>query len=87
MIKVHISYINIDTLICEFIIQNHKSIPYHPKDNETVEAINKIMENGLTKLCCTNCEYLDERVPVVLWPYRITTKKLHKYTPFQLVYG
>jgi hypothetical protein len=23
----------------------------------------------------------------VLWAYRTTTKKLHKYTPFQKVYG
>jgi hypothetical protein len=23
----------------------------------------------------------------VLWAYRMTMKKLHKYTPFQLVYG
>ena len=29
----------------------------------------------------------DDRVPTVLWAYRMTTKKLHKYTPFQLVYG
>jgi hypothetical protein len=29
----------------------------------------------------------DDRVPTVLWAYRTTTKKLHKYTPFQLVYG
>jgi hypothetical protein len=29
----------------------------------------------------------DERVPTVLWAYRTTTKKLHRYTPFQLVYG
>jgi hypothetical protein len=29
----------------------------------------------------------DDRVPTVLWAYRTTMKKLHKYTPFQLVYG
>jgi hypothetical protein len=26
-------------------------------------------------------------VLAVLWAYRTTTKKLHRYTPFQLVYG
>ena len=29
---------------------------------------------------------MDERVPMILWAYRTTTKKLHRYTPFQLVY-
>jgi hypothetical protein len=29
----------------------------------------------------------DDRFPTVLWAYRTTTKKLHNYTPFQLVYG
>jgi hypothetical protein len=29
----------------------------------------------------------DDRVPTILWAYRKTTKKLHKYMPFHLVYG
>jgi hypothetical protein len=45
------------------------------------------LERGLTKVCGTNREDWDDRVPIVLWDYRITTKKLHKYTPFHLVYG
>jgi hypothetical protein len=52
-----------------------------------VEAFNKILERGLTKVCCANREDWDDRVPTVLWAYRMTMKKLHKYTPFQLVYG
>jgi hypothetical protein len=52
-----------------------------------VEAFNKILERGLTKVCCANREDWDDRVPTVLWAYRTTTKKLHRYTPFQLVYG
>jgi transposase InsO family protein len=75
------------TLTHEFLIQHHKSIPYHPQENGTVEAFNKILERGLTKVCCANRDDWDERVPTVLWAYRTTTKKLHKYTPFQLVYG
>jgi hypothetical protein len=39
------------------------------------------------KVCCENKEDWDDRVLAVLWAYRTTTKKLHKYTPFQLVYG
>ena len=70
-----------------FLIQHHKSIPYHLKANGTVEAFNKILERGLTKVCCANWEDWDDRVREILWAYRTTKKKLHRYTPFQLVYG
>jgi hypothetical protein len=45
------------------------------------------MERGLTKVYCANWEDWDERVSVVLWGYRTTTNKIHRYMPFQLVYG
>lgn len=77
----------ITTLTREFFIHHHKSSPYHPQVNGTVEAFNKILEMGLTKVCCANRDNWDERVPVVLWAYRTTTKRLHRYTPFQLVNG
>jgi hypothetical protein len=34
-----------------------------------------------------NIDDLDLRVPVVLWAYRTTCKKLTLQTPFKLVYG
>jgi transposase InsO family protein len=76
----------ITTLTTEFLIQYHKSSPYHPQANGAVEAFKNILENGLTKVCCENREDWDDRVPVVLWAYRKTTKKLHRYTLFHLVY-
>jgi hypothetical protein len=60
---------------------------YHPQSNGIIEAFNKILERRLKKVCCTNRDDWDERVPIVLWAYRTTTKKLHQHTPFQLVYG
>jgi hypothetical protein len=50
-------------------------------------VFNKILERGLTKVCCKNREDWDDRVPTILWDYRTTINKLHRYTLFQLVYG
>jgi hypothetical protein len=69
------------------LIQHHKRNPYHPQANGTIEAFNKILERGLMKVSFTNQEDWDDRVPTILWDYRTTTKKIHRYTPFQLVYG
>jgi transposase InsO family protein len=71
----------------EFLIKNHKRIPYHPQDNGMVEAFHKILERGLIKVRCANMEDCDDKVIEFLWVYRTTTKKIQRYTPFHLVYG
>ena len=66
---------------------HQKSTLYHPQAIGIVEVFNKILETTLTKVCNAQQTNSDLRVPVVLWAYRITFKKLTGKTPFQLVYG
>ena len=51
-----IHFINraVSALEDELQIQHKKSTPYHPQENGTVEAFNKVLEHALTKVCNEN---------------------------------
>ena len=77
----------IEALTHNFEFYHQKITPYHPQANGTVKAFNKILETMVTKICSVNIDYWDLRVPIVLWAYPTTFKKLTMQTPFKLVYG
>ena len=66
----------ITALTEEFQVYHQKIKPYHPQANETIEAFNKILENVLMNIC--NMQHNDwvVCVPMVLWAYIATCKKL-----------
>jgi hypothetical protein len=48
--RTHFINSTIKAVIEEFEVHHQKSTPYHPEENETVQAFNKILENALTKI-------------------------------------
>ena len=72
--------------ICEqFKIKHHNSTPYHPKMNETVEAVNKNVKKIMAKMKDTYKDW-HEKLPFALHAYQTAVRTSTKATPFSLVY-
>jgi len=74
-------------MLQEFQVYHQKSTPYLPKVNGTVKSFNKILESALKKVYNAKWNDWDVHIPIVLWAYRTTYKKMTDQTPFPLVYG
>ena len=77
----------INTITDQFQIDHRRSTSYHPQLNGAIEAFNKTLTKGLTKICNSDKDYYDEKIPAVLWAYRTAYKRSTDQTPFRLVYG
>ena len=45
-----------------------------------------ILGNKMTKVCNTNRDDWDLKIPAILWAYRMTCKRMTGQIPFKLVY-
>lgn len=71
----------------ELGITNRYSTPTYPQGNGQVEAINKVIVNGLKKRLDDAKGKWVEELPYVLWAYRTTPRISTGETPFSMTYG
>ena len=70
---------------CELGITNRYSTPVYPQGNGQVEAVNKVIVNGLKKRLDDAKGRWMEELPHVLWTY--TPRRSTGETPFSMSYG
>ena len=54
--------------------------------NGAIKEFNKTLTRGLTKICNTNKDDWDEKIPALLWAYTTAYKHSTDQTSFRLVY-
>ena len=68
-------------------IRNRYSTPAYPQGNWQVEAVNKVIVDGLNKRLDEAKGRWVEELPHVLWIYRTTFHRSTRETPFSMTYG
>ena len=71
----------------ELGITNRYSTPVYPQGNGQVEAVNKVIVNGLKKMLDDAKGKWVEELRHVLWTYRTMPPKSNGETPFSMTYG
>ena len=69
-----------------FKIKHHNSVPYRPKINGAVEAVNKNVKKIIAKATETYKDW-HEKLPFALHAYRTGVRTSTGATPYSLVYG
>jgi hypothetical protein len=77
----------IKILLNKFLIDHRITMTQHPQENGVVDAFNKTLHKGLTKIYGINKNDWDDKIRAVLWAYRSAYKRSTRETPFKLVYG
>ena len=72
---------------CELGITNMYSTSAYLQGNGQVEAVNKVIVNGLKKRLDDAKGRWVEELPHVLWTYRTTPRRSTRETPFSMSYG
>ena len=72
---------------CELGIKNRYSTPVYLQRNGHVEAVNKIIVNGLNKRLDDAKGKWVEELPHVLWTYQTNPHRSTGETPFSMTYG
>ena len=68
-------------------VKNRYSTPAYPQGNGQVEAVNKVIVNGLKKRLDDAKRRWVEELPHILWTYQPTPRKSTGETPFSMTYG
>ena len=72
---------------CDLGITNRYSTPAYPQGNGQIEAVNKVIVNGLKKrLDDTKRKWMEE-LSHILWTYWTMPCKSTRETPFSMTYG
>ena len=72
---------------CGLGIMNRYSTSAYPQGNGQVEAVNKVIVNGLKKRLDNGNRRWVEELPYVLWTYRTMPRKSTRETLFSMTYG
>ena len=71
---------------CELGITNKYSTLAYPQGNEQVDAVNKVIVNGLKKMLDDAKGKWVEKLPNVFWTYQTTLRRSIGETPFSMTY-
>ena len=74
-------------LVKKYKIHHRITTPYHPQANGQVESTNKVIEGILTKTMASHQRNWADKLPEVLWAYRIKWTNTTRFSQYELVYG